>query len=104
MNSMEFEAELWRWDARADTWTFVSVPPELSEEIRDRMAALPPAGFGSVRVAVTIGTSTWRTSVFPGNDGRYSLPVKKAVRRKEAVEVGDRVRVRLELLGEQAEP
>ena len=101
MEPLEFEAELWQWDARkADTWTFVSVPAELSEEIRDRAAALPPAGFGSVRVAETIGRSTWRTSVFPGDDGRYALPVKKSVRRSECVESGDRVRVRLEVLGE----
>jgi hypothetical protein len=84
---------------RDDTWTFLSVPPELSEEIRDRAAALPPAGFGSVRVTVTIGSSTWQTSVFPGDDGRYGLPVKKAVRRAEGVESGDRVRVRLDVLG-----
>jgi hypothetical protein len=101
MEPIEFVAELWLWDARrADTWTFVSVPSELSAEIRDRAAALPPAGFGSVRVAVTLGTSTWQTSVFPGDDGHYGLPVKKAVRRKEGVEAGDLVRVRLEVLGE----
>jgi hypothetical protein len=101
MEPIEFVAELWLWDARrADTWTFVSVPSELSAEIRDRAAALPPAGFGSVRVAVTLGTSTWQTSVFPGDDGRHGLPVKKAVRRKEGVEAGDLVRVRLEVLGE----
>ena len=100
MEPLEFEAELWLWDARrVDTWTFLSVPPELSEEIRDRAAGLPPAGFGSVRVAVTIGRTTWRTSVFPGDDGRYGLPVKKSVRQAEGVESGDRVRVRLEILG-----
>ena len=105
MLPMEFDAELWLWEARrADTWTFVSVPPELSEEIRDQTAARPPAGFGSVRVAVTVGTSTWRTSVFPGGDGRYDLPVKKAVRRREGVEAGDRVRVRLEVLDGGPEP
>ena len=102
MEPLEFEAELWLWDARrADTWTFISVPAELSEEIRDRAATRPPAGFGSVRVAVTIGRSTWQTSVFPGDDGRYGLPVKKSVRRAEGVESGDRVRVRLEVLGER---
>jgi uncharacterized protein DUF1905 len=101
MEPLEFEAELWLWDARrADTWTFLSVPLELSEEIRDRAAGLPPAGFGSVRVAVTIGRSTWQTSVFPGDDGRYGLPVKKSVRRAEGVESGDRVQVRLEVLGD----
>ena len=73
-------------------------------EIRDQTAARPPAGFGSVRVAVTVGTSTWRTSVFPGGDGRYDLPVKKAVRRREGVEAGDRVRVRLEVLDGGPEP
>ena len=100
MEPLEFEAELWQWDARkAVTWTFVSVPAELSDEIRERAAALPPAGFGSVRVTVTIGRSTWQTSVFPGDDGRYGLPVKKSVRRAESVESGDRVRVRLEILG-----
>ena len=105
MDPMEFDGELWLWDARqADSWTFVSVPPELSEEIRDRAAARPPAGFGSVRVWVTIGSSSWQTSVFPGADGRYALPVKKTVRRKEEVEAGDQVRVRLDLLDEDPEP
>jgi hypothetical protein len=34
VTAFEFEAELWVWDARrTDTWTFVSVPPDLSEEI-----------------------------------------------------------------------
>jgi hypothetical protein len=105
VGSMEFDGELWLWDARqVDSWTFVSVPPELSEEIRDRAAARPPAGFGSVRVAVSIGSSSWQTSVFPGADGRYALPVKKAVRRKEGVEAGDQVRVRLDVLDADTEP
>ena len=42
MAVFEFEAELWVWDARrTDTWTFVSVPPDLSEEIGQRALALP---------------------------------------------------------------
>ena len=43
----------------------------------------------------TLGGSTWFTSIFPDKaSGAYVLPVKKAVRRKEGVEAGDRVRVR----------
>ena len=35
MDCYEFSAELWIWDARKeDGWTFLSVPPEESEEIR----------------------------------------------------------------------
>lgn len=94
----DFDAELWIWDARrTETWTFVSVPLENSAEIRE-WAAVIPRGFGSVRVEVTIGGSTWRTSIFPGGDGRYALPVKKAVRTAEALGVGDITRVRIEIL------
>jgi hypothetical protein len=96
---VDFEAELWIWDARRDdSWTFVSVPVDASEEIRERTAG-PRRGFGSVRVRVTIGTSTWRTSIFPdGARGSYALPVKKAVRRAEALEAGDTARVTIELI------
>jgi Domain of unknown function (DUF1905) len=94
---VEFEAELWIWDARRDdSWTFVSLPAEASEEIRE-ITAGPRRGFGAVRVRVTVGTSTWRTSIFPGRDG-YVLPVKKAVRRVEGIEAGDTAAVRVELI------
>jgi hypothetical protein len=91
-----FTAQLWEWGARA-AWFFVSVPEEASDDIREipRM----PSGFGAVKVRVTVGTSTWDTSVFPGvKDGLYVLPVKKSVRIAEGIENGDDVPVRLELL------
>ena len=51
-----FDAELWMWDARrADSWSFVSLPAEASEEIRDLAGS--PRGFGSLRV--TVGGSMW---------------------------------------------
>lgn len=94
----EFDAEVWVWDARrAETWTFVSLPEEASEEIREYAAGIP-RGFGSVRVEATIGRTTWRTSIFPGGGSSYSLPVKKAVRKAESLDIGDRARVRIELL------
>ena len=94
-----FDAELWLWDARrADTWTFVSLPADASEEIRER-AAEPRRGFGSVRVRVTVGRSTWRTSIFPDSGGGgYVLPMKAAVRKAESLEVGDIATVTVELI------
>lgn len=94
-----FDAELWIWDARrVDTWTFVRLPPGESAEIREVAAALPK-GFGSVRVEVAVGGSTWRTSVFPdAASGCYVLPIKKSVRRSEGIEAGDVVAVELELV------
>ena len=92
-----FDAELWEWEAapEATSWVFVTVPPDETEEIQLRSG--PPRGFVSVRVEVTVGATTWRTSVFPDRRG-YALPVKKAVRRAESLEVGDPARVTLELL------
>lgn len=97
--NFSFEAQLWLWDARqSDSWTFLSLPADVSEEIRDYAATLPRAGFGSVRVAVRVGGTNWTTSIFPdAKAGVYVLPVKKSVRHAESVEAGDTVTVSLEL-------
>jgi hypothetical protein len=92
-----FDAELWIWDARRnDSWTFVSLPAETSEEIRD-LAGGPRRGFGSVRVRVTIGGSVWTTSIFPDSTRGYVLPVKRAVRQAEDLDVGDVATVTVEV-------
>lgn len=93
-----FEAELWIWDARrADTWTFVSLPAEESDEIRD-LAGGSRRGFGSLRVRVSVGGSTWKTSIFPDSARGYVLPIKRAVRTAEALDVGDVATVTVELI------
>jgi len=92
----EFEAELWASES-AEAWVFVTVPADLSEDIRAITGE--PRGFGSVRVEVTIGVTTWRTSVFPDSKTRcFVLPVKKAVRTAEAIEVGELARIGLRVL------
>jgi hypothetical protein len=86
------------WDARrTETWTFVSLPGDQSDEIRD-LAGGPRRGFGSVRVRATIGNSTWRTSIFPDSQAGYVLPVKRSVRTAEALDVGDVATVTVELV------
>ncbi|MFI9456778.1 DUF1905 domain-containing protein [Amycolatopsis sp. NPDC052450] len=94
-----FDAELWVWDARREeTWTFVSLPEDISEEIRE-IADGPRRGFGAVRVQVGIGGSKWKTSIFPdAKRGAYVLPVKKAVRKAEGIEEGDIAKVTVELI------
>jgi hypothetical protein len=96
MENFTFTAELWRWSGDA-AWRFVTVPPDVADEIR--MVSGPPRGFGSVRVEVTVGSTTWRTSVFPDSSaGTYLLPMKKAVRVAEDLEDGDEVAVTLRLV------
>lgn len=94
--TFEFSAVLWAWKGKA-AWFFVTLPPGIGAEVRE----LPrmPRGFGSVRVRATVGNSTWLTSIFPEGKGKsYVLPVKKAIRVAESVEVHELVVVTLELL------
>ncbi len=93
----EFDADVWRWEARVEEWGFVSLPREASEEIREYIGDLA-RGFGSVRVECTLGGTVWRTSIFPGGDGVYVLPLKKAIRAKHGLPIGARTRVRVDVL------
>jgi hypothetical protein len=95
-----FDAALWRWDARPDnTWVLVTLPEAASEEIRDISDRAPRPGFGSVRVRASVGGSQWSTSVFPeATSHRYVLPVKKAVRRAEGLDLGDTATVTVEVV------
>lgn len=92
-----FTAPLWQWMARRDAWFFVTVPEEISEEIRAIADGLT-GGFNSVPVRVQVGSTRWATSIFPGSaGGAYSLPMKKAVRVAEGIGLDDPVGVELEL-------
>lgn len=103
MEAYEFDAPLWRWQARAaDVWTFVSLPEALSDEVLE-LGEPYARGFGSLRVEVTVGGTVWRTSIFPDAGRRsYVLPVKRAVRDAEGLVVGGPVHARLRLLDIEA--
>lgn len=95
---IEFDGEIFRWDARDDaSWYFTAVPPELSADIRE--IPRPARGFGSVRVRARVGGSEWVTSIFPDSSTEsYVLPLKKKVRDAESLVDGGPVSVRLEIL------
>ena len=103
METWEFEADLWPWKDETDAWIFVTAPPDVAEEIREASIMTgPPRGFGAVKVEARIGATTWRTSVFPSSvfpdQQGYALPLKKDVRRREVLQVGDRAIVAITLV------
>ena len=99
MSEYDFVAELWRWTGEA-AWHFVTLPHEVTDDI-DETHEGSRAGFGSRRVEVTVGSTTWRTSVFPDkNAASYLLPMKRAVRTAEGLLEGTVVEVRLQLIEE----
>lgn len=92
--SYRFRSTVYAWSSEGSTtWFFIDVPDAESDALTARPQ--PTRGFGSIRVRVTIGSTTWQTSVFPGK-ARYGLPLKKAVRVAEQLAEGDHVDVVLE--------
>jgi len=89
-----FDAEVWEWSSKT-SWFFVSLPEEDADDVEERHGRTA-GGFGSIRVEVTIGSSTWRTSLFPSNEEQtYVLPLKKAVRTAQGLEPGSIAHVQL---------
>ena len=90
MNSLEFsfESEIFLWSGDS-AWHFVAVPVDIADDIEDSVTLR--GGFGSIKVLVTIGNTTWKTSLFPDSKRKtFILPVKKEVRRAENLAEGDR--------------
>jgi hypothetical protein len=82
-----FDAEVWEHDGPG-AWHFLSLPEPEADAIEAEFGHRA-GGFGSVKVEVTIGATTWSTSLFPdGKRGTYVLPVKKPVRLAEDLAAG----------------
>lgn len=91
-------AELWRYAGGSGSWHFLTVPKKAAADIRKRFGGAA-RGWGSLPVAVAIGTTRWNTSIFPDSKaGSYLLPVKAAVRKKEKLMEGKPVAFTLEIL------
>lgn len=92
-----FAGTLKIWTFADGTSHFMTVPEELSDEVRAH-ALMNPRGFRSVKVEVCLHDVTWRTSVFPSKSGGYFLPIKIEVLRKTGITAGNEVTVSLEML------
>jgi len=70
-------------------WHFVNVSKKESQAIKERYGKYH-RGFGSLPVMVTIGRTSWKTSIFPDTiSGTYLLPLKVKVREKEEILADD---------------
>ena len=94
---IQLTATLWRWSGEGGSWHFLTIPEELSGEIRAQ-SLLRRGGFGSVRVEASVHDVTWKTSVFPQKSGGYILPVKADVRGRANIGAGDEVDLTLEIV------
>ena len=91
---LDFSGEIIHWRGPAP-FHFVTVPDEESAAI-EAVSALVTYGWGAIPVKARIGGTDFTTSLFPRGE-RYLVPVKDAVRRAEALALGDEVTIHLYL-------
>lgn len=95
---LDFKAKLWRWESTGAAWYFFSLP-KVKSKLLKQISPLVARGWGSIRVEATIGSSVWKTSVFPQEGGaQYLLPVKAQIRKTEKLSEGETVLVKLTVL------
>ncbi len=92
----EFSAEVWVYNA-AGGWHFVSLPQELTNEIRTYGKDLE-RGWGRLPVTALVNTTEWKTSLwYDTRRQTYLLAFNAAVRRKEAIKSGQIVAVKIRI-------
>jgi hypothetical protein len=90
----EFEGVVFVWRGPSP-FHFVAVPDDVCADLQ-ALAARVTYGWGMVPARVTVGSSTWETSLWP-KDGGYVVPLRARFRTAEALAVDDVVRVNLEV-------
>lgn len=85
---MQFKKKLWKYPSEKAAWYFVTLLKK--EVIKVCGGKIPPhVGWGSIPVSVTVGNSTWQTSLFRDTKRKgYVLPMKAAIRKKEHITEG----------------
>lgn len=85
----KFKARMWPWNPEKGAWHFVALPIAVADEIKFEFNIAnfgQRRGFGSVKCCVTIGNTTFETSMFPASsENTYLIPIKKSVRIKEGL-------------------
>lgn len=89
--------KVWLYPGDMAAWHFITLTKSVGQEIRESYGK-NARGFGSLPVEVTIGNTTWKTSIFPDKRvGSYLLPLKAKVRKSEEIEAGDTVEFKVTL-------
>lgn len=91
---LNFDSVVFEWRGPAPFY-FARVADDAAAEIK-QVASIVSYGWGVIPCTVTIGKTSYTTSLFP-KDGGYLVPLKDAVRKPEKLEVGASIRVRLKL-------
>ncbi len=97
LHQYKLQGKVTLYEGSKAVWHFLVLPKKESAAISHFFGSLK-RGWGSLPVLVTIGKTSWKTSIFPDRKaGAYILPLKAEVREKEKIRPGDTIRFRIEV-------
>lgn len=89
-----FKANIWQYPG-SNPWYFVSLPKAMAKEIRENLQ-WQEEGWGRMKALAEIGKSRWETAIwFDKKHNTYLLPLKAAIRKKEALETDMEIEIRI---------
>ena len=81
----EFTAKMWQYSSPM-AWYFVSLPIEISTEIRENLKWMEE-GWGRLKATAKIANTQWETAIwFDTKQNTYLLPIKAEIREKEKID------------------
>lgn len=95
-NTHKLKLKVWQWPnprSRDGGWHFVTLPKDISKEIRDKY------GKGMHKAEVRVEKSEYRASLFWHTiDQAYIVAIKKMIREKEGIFKGDLIKISFKLV------
>jgi hypothetical protein len=102
MDAEPFETSATIWlHASQWRWNMVTLDAEASDRIRfDTGPGARPWGY--IHAEVTLGTTTWRTMIYPRKGtALFDMPIRAETRKRERVGVGDTVTFTIRVLPQE---
>lgn len=88
----DFSGKIWKHNLDGG-WFFVSLPKEISKEIRQHLK-WQEEGWGRMKASANVNGSEWETAIwFDKKLDTYLLPIKADIRRKAGLNLEDNVSV-----------
>jgi len=92
----DFSGKIWKHNANGG-WFFVSLPTDISEEIREHLK-WQEEGWGRMKASANVNGLEWNTAIwFDKKLNTYLLPIKADIRKKASLKLDDRINVSISI-------
>ena len=95
--SYTFSGKLWQHKAPKGGWFFISLPAEMSQEIRENFKN-QEEGWGRLKVTAEISGIKWETAIwYDSKKETYLLPIKSEIRKKLKIDFENLLEIKISI-------